>query len=196
MKRDIIRNYGMTITGIAIMAFTIANFYMGSGISLGGSTGLSLIIQHFMDIDPSLTVLFTNILLLILGALIVGKGFTIATLFGSLLYPAFLAFFERHEIYFGNSLTHIILGAILMGIACALIVRSGASTGGSDALGMILHKQFNINVSTIMLVTDLSILLASFTYMNVQMILWSIFALLIQISTMRLSSKALSQFLD
>ena len=52
-----------------------------------------------------------------------------------------------------------IVAGVMLGIGSGLTLRSGASSGGSDIIGVILNKKFKIPVSVVMNVCDASVII-------------------------------------
>ena len=78
------------ILGNIIYALTIKLFVLPSGIALGGTTGIALIIEHFLHIPISAFVLVFNVVMLCVGYFILGKAFAMTTILSSFCYPVFL----------------------------------------------------------------------------------------------------------
>ena len=55
-----------------------------------------------------------------------------------------------HPDYFLNT----VLAGLIYGVAIGLIFRSGATSGGSDIISMILHKYTKISLGTLVMIVD------------------------------------------
>lgn len=150
------------VAGNFLYALTVKLFLLPAGLVTGGTTGIALIINHHWSIPISSFVLAFNIFMLLIGWLILGKGFALTTLSSTFLYPVFL---EVCEITLGNLvLTHDLLlctvfSGLGIGIALGMVLRAGASTGGMDIPPLVLKKFFRIPVSGSMYTFDFIILL-------------------------------------
>lgn len=171
----------IVVLGNAVAAAASAFFIEPNGFVMGGTTGLGIFVKNLTGKEwaVTLTVYTANIALFILGACLLGKKFAAATAAGTLLYPAFLSLWEvinkaldnpfqiRPIIVNGveiaseinQPLLGVIFGALLFGGGIGIVIRVGASTGGTDIPPMILHKFFNFPVSVSMWILDLSIVL-------------------------------------
>ena len=67
-----------------------------------------------------------------------------------------------------------LLGGAFVGIGVGLIVRQGGSSGGDDALALVIHKLTGWKLSRAYLFTDLTVLLASLSYIPVRRIAFSL----------------------
>lgn len=169
------------LLGNAIAAAATAFFVVPNGFVMGGTTGIGILVRNLLESNGTtgditdwavnLTVYIANIALFIVGAVFMGKKYAAATLAGSLLYPAFMsAYVPLNKLYvnstghpmgvggeFGSPMLALVFGSILFGLGLGIVVRVGASTGGTDIPPMIMHKYFNLPVSATMIVLDCSI---------------------------------------
>lgn len=100
--KHIVDRYGGTLwtcasilLGNAVLAFAIAAFVMPHGILMGGATGVGILLNHFLNIDVAVLVLILNLAALLLGWIVLGKTFVVATVGSSLLYPILLSLMQR-----------------------------------------------------------------------------------------------------
>ena len=67
-----------------------------------------------------------------------------------------------------------ILGALFVGVGVGISVRAGGATGGDDALAMSLAKITRVGIQWLYLITDLTVLALSLTYIPLGRIVWSL----------------------
>ena len=107
-----------------------------------GLSGLSIITEKFLNIDPSLVILIANIILVIASFVFLGKEKTTNTIVGSILYPVFVKLTEKLPDYinFGNTETIVLVlsGAVLTGLGSGLVFKNNFTSGGTDILKQIL----------------------------------------------------------
>lgn len=182
-KRQVLKflRYALiVILGNAITAAASAFIIIPNDFTMGGTTGLGLFVRNLTNKEwaVTLTVYAANIALFILGAVLLGKKFAVATLAGTLLYPSFLSLWQFVNGKLGSPflirpvegfttdinqpLLGVIFGALFFGLGIGIVVRVGASTGGTDVPPLILHKYFNFPVSAGMWILDISIVLLQF----------------------------------
>ena len=170
------------VAGNFLYALTVKLFLLPAGLVTGGTTGIALIMNHYWSIPISGFVLAFNILMLLIGWLILGKGFALTTLASTFLYPAFL---ELCEIVLGNLvltddlLLCTVFSGLGIGIALGLVLRAGASTGGMDIPPLVLKKFFRIPVSGSMYAFDFTILLLQAMIRPAEHILYGILLVII-----------------
>lgn len=167
----------IVICGNALAAASSAFIIIPNDFTMGGTTGVGIFVRNLLNGNPfadwavNITVYAANIALFILGAFLLGKKFAAATLAGTLLYPSFLALWQLVneklnspvlKATLNQPLLGVIFGALFFGLGIGIVVRVGASTGGTDIPPLILHKFFNFPVSAGMWILDISIVLLQF----------------------------------
>ena len=176
------------LLGNAVLAFTVAAFLVPQGIIMGGATGIGLTIGHFIALDLSAIIFLVNIVLFVLGTIVLGKKFALTTLISTFVYPVFLSVMRSipgiTELT-DNIMLAALYGGALLGLGIGLVVRVGASTGGTDILALMLHKRFHISLAVFVYVVDFTVLLCQALFSNSEQILYGILVLIV--STMALN---------
>ena len=85
----------MIFLGNTTMALGIVMFVLPNELMTGGTTGLSLIINHYLHLPISVFVFIFNCIMFLLGALILGFDFALTTLISTFYYPIALGFFQN-----------------------------------------------------------------------------------------------------
>lgn len=168
--------------GNFIYALTVTLFLVPSQLVTGGTTGIALTVNHVWGISISGFVLVFNVIMLLIGLVVLGKGFAATTLASTFLYPFFL---EVCKQLMGNRVltTDILLCTVFsglgIGIALGIVIRSGASTGGMDIPPLVLNRLFRIPVSVGMYAFDFCILLMQAMFRPFENILYGIILVII-----------------
>lgn len=171
------------LLGNTILAFTIAAFVVPHDIIMGGATGIGILVGHFLDTDVALNVLVLNLLALLLGYIVLGKGFFFATVGSSLLYPLLLGVVQRIpgiDSLTDNPLLSALFAGGLIGIAVGMVIRVGASTGGTDVVNLVLHKWFHLPVSVFVYIVDFLILGGQALFSQPEQILYGLVLLVVE----------------
>lgn len=181
MKQNI-RDIVIVLLGNTLYALAISAFILPGGLIMGGTTGIALVLNHFLNISVSDFVLVFNITMYVIGFILLGKKFAYTTLISSFYYPIALKFFEF--IFKGQGLTQDILlntifGGILIGIAIGMVLAVGASTGGMDIPSLILNKYYRIPISLSIYVFDFVILALQFSFNPGDTLLYGIILIII-----------------
>ena len=146
------------IFGCFLVALAFNLFMSPNNLVAGGISGLSLVLKHFFGLNPSMIISISNVFLIVLSFLLLGKEKTKMSILGSILFPVFVSMTEHLSTYISFKESEMILiaifGGVLQGIGAGLIFRAGYSTGGTDILNMIISKIFKISLGNSMFFTD------------------------------------------
>lgn len=105
-------------------------------------------------------VLLLNIPLFIISFLKNGKHFFVNAIAGTVLLSVFLDIFDKFKPLTDDRFLGCIYGGIIAGIGTAIILKAGASTGGSDLLTQIANAfNPNIRISNLLVILDTTIVL-------------------------------------
>ncbi len=151
------------IIGCFLVALAFNLFMSPNNLVAGGISGLSLVLKYFFGLNPSMIISISNVFLIILSFLLLGKDKTKMSILGSILFPVFVSMTEHLSTYISFKESEMILiaifGGVLQGLGAGLIFRAGYSTGGTDILNMIISKIFKISLGNSMFFTDGTIIL-------------------------------------
>lgn len=162
MKRMILSYMGV-FAGLAAAAFGIVAFVLPSGILIGSSTGVGRVIDYLFDIPVSYTVFAFNGILFLTGWIALGRKFAASIVISTFAYPMFMNLFERTVFAEGiteDPMLAAVYGGVLIGMGMGLVIKCGASTGGTDILAIILNRKLGISVGLPMYLIDGAILLS------------------------------------
>lgn len=165
-----------------ILAFTVAAFVVPHGIIMGGATGIGLTITHYFPMNLSAVIFVVNILLFILGALTLGKKFAFTTIISTFVYPMFLSVIQAIpgiDQLTDNVLLASLYGGALLGLGIGMVVRVGASTGGTDILALVFNKWFHAPVAVLMYIVDFTVLIFQIFFSDSEQILYGILCLIL-----------------
>lgn len=175
--------FAIVLFGNLIAAGASALFIIPCGLAMGGTTGIGIFISNFWENEFAVTIIvyIANFFLFIVGSIFLGAKFAAATALGSLLYPTFIGLVTslNNSLHGGRPLTEdpllaSICGALLFGLGIGIVVRVGASTGGTDIPPLILHKFFGFPVSAGLWILDMSIVLLQLIAKDVEVILYGV----------------------
>ena len=152
----------MIIVGNLIDAIGFVLFVDASGLIMGGSSGIGLLIARPTGISTSTVVFCVNGVMLLLGLVVFGKKFALSTVLSSFCYPASMAIVEKFmagRIVTDDIFLCTIMGGILIGLGAGMVLRAGASSGGMDVPALMLNKYLRIPLSTAVYIIDIAILI-------------------------------------
>ena len=157
-KKNLIRRYILLIFALFLSALSYNLFFVSGKIVVGGVSGIAIIIEEILNIDPSIFILIVNLILIIFSFFLFGKDKTIKNLVGSLAYPLFVSMTSNMVNYIditeADLLIKSLFGATLYGIAGGIIFKIGFSSGGTDIITQILSKYSKISIGKATLIVN------------------------------------------
>ena len=178
-----VKRYMQFVFGCLLVALAFNLFFSPNDIVAGGVSGLSIILNYYFGIEPSIIILISNALLLLLSYFVLGKEVTKANLLGSILFPIFVNLTQHISTYISFQQSEMLLiavfGGLLQGLGAGLIFKAGFSTGGTDILNMIVSKKFKMSMGNSMLCTDGLIVLAGFFVFGFNKLMYALIVLYI-----------------
>lgn len=160
--KHLVKKYITFILGLFLTAFAFTIFYSPNNIVCGGTTGLSIIFRELLNINPSLFIAISSLILLIFSLIFLGWETTARTVVGTVLYPVFIMiteFLAQYIKFESSSLfLTILFGGIVYGLGLGLMLKTGFSNGGTMILNQILNKYAKISIGHANLVVNAAIL--------------------------------------
>lgn len=139
------------VLGIFIFAFALNIFIIPMGLYNGGILGLAQLIRTLLIDSLNLNINFDiagllnfviNVPLFILAYKSISKTFFSRTLFCVTIQTLFLTFIPTfNEPIITDMLTSVLIGGILAGVGSGMALSAGASTGGTDIIGIALSQR-------------------------------------------------------
>ncbi|MBQ1212956.1 MAG: YitT family protein [Clostridia bacterium] len=155
--------YLLILIGSAVYALSTVIFIFPHSLLLGGTSGVSVILNSFISFSPGKILVAINILLIILAFIFLGKSMAIKTLVGSLLTTVFVGLFEElfafSEPIVGSMLLSSVIGASLIALASGIMFYVDSSSGGTDIIALIIKKFSSLQIGKALLVTDVLIVI-------------------------------------
>ena len=177
--KNLLYDFMFLLFGCILLSVSINVFLTPNKISAGGISTIGTVLLHIFGIKMSLTNLIFNAILFIFGYKSLGKYAMIQTSAGILLLSVCLEFTSHIQPYFENELIGVLSGGVLMGAGVGMIVKTGASTGGSDFAGLILKKLMpHISLAKLIMIIDcVIVILAGIVFKSYTVTVYSIIAL-------------------
>ena len=173
-----IKNCLILVLGSIIQAVGIYNIHAISGVTEGGVLGLTLLLRQWLHISPALSSLVLNAACYALGWKTLGKSFIAYSALSIGTYSAAYAFLEQFPPLWPDISAHPLIaalaGAMFIGVGAGICVRAGGATAGDDALAMSLSRITGWSIERIYLISDLTVLVLSLSYIPMKRIAWSL----------------------
>lgn len=193
-------SYGLILLGSLLFAVGDVMFVNPYRLAPGGTYGLANVFNSLWPWKISYYALCMDIPLLLIGTWILGPRFGIKTIVSTILISAFVWILETtwgygpviHDGLIDNPLPgelsfmpdyflNTLIAGIIYGLAIGLIFKSGATSGGSDIIAMILNKYTKMSLGTLVLLVDSTITLTSFfAFKQIRLPIYSILLIAIE----------------
>lgn len=173
-----VKNVFMAVIGAFVMAFGLYEIHSFSGVTEGGVLGLTLVLNHHFSLSPAITSFIMNLICYFIGWRILGKRFVLYSAIATASFSVSYRILEMtppifKEIY-EYPLVAAIVGAIFIGVGAGLCVRAGGAPSGDDALAMGFSKLLRTRIEVVYLISDLTVILLSLTYIPVKRLVFSL----------------------
>lgn len=185
--RRAVNEFLMMSLGTALVSVGVYFFKFPNHFSMGGVSGLSVLLGAVVRVDwltPSTFNSIINTLFLVLGFLFLNKGFGLKTVYCSLLYAAIIQLFEAFVPLSAPLTTNKMLEAffaiILPSLGSGILFNLNASTGGTDIAAMILKKFSGLDVGRALLLSDVLIAGAALFIFDIETGLFSLLGLVLK----------------
>lgn len=189
-----LKNCLSIILGSAILAFGLYNIHSISGVTEGGVLGLTLLLEHWFGISPSISGLVLNGACYALGLTLLGREFIFYSFITGGGFSLFYAIFERFPPLWPQiaqmPLAASVAGAASVGVGVGLCIRANAAPTGDDSLALSLSHHFKIGIQWVYLLGDLIVLALSLTYIPFSKIIYSLLTVVLSGQLIGLIQKA------
>ncbi|MBQ2754370.1 MAG: YitT family protein [Clostridia bacterium] len=185
MKKEII-NYLCIVIGSILYAVSTVAFIFPHSLLLGGTSGISVILNEFLSaMSPGTILVVINFALLIAAFVVLGREMAVKTFVGSTLTTVFVGVFEKifgDGVIISNIYLSAITGAVIIAFASAIMFYVRSSSGGTDIIALIVKKYSKMDIGKALLVTDILIVLVGGFLSGVTVLLSSFIGLIIKTS--------------
>ena len=202
--------YTLLVLGSALFAVGDVMFVNPYLMAPGGTYGLSNVFNTLWPWKISLYAICMDVPLLLIGTWILGPKFGVKTIISTALIFLFTFILEstwgyNPVIHDGAILAqdnpdlalvpiphdggwfqpdyflNTVVAGIIYGVAIGMIFRSGATSGGSDIISMILHKYTKISLGTLVMIVDSIITLTTFiAFGDIRLPIYSVIIIVIE----------------
>ncbi len=182
-KKKLVRRYMILILSLFISAVYFNLLQLPSKIVTGGSTGVSIILTSYFDIEPSKIIFIISLILLLVGFLFLGFEKTSGAIVSTIVYPLFVDWTANIGTYIPVDLSDKILISIflgvLSGVTTGMVYKVGFSNGGFSIISEIISKYKKISISNTSFVINLLIVLAGGASFGWTMVMYAVIVLYI-----------------
>ncbi len=173
------KDFALISVGALILALGYSYFLVPNNIAAGGASGVATILHSKLGIHVSLTVLVINAALFAVSWRTMPRSVFVKSAIGTLMLTLFLELTADVPPFTDDVLLAAAFGGVLIGVGVGIVVKYGASTGGSDFLAIILYKLLKKRVSVanlILAIDGIIIITAGFVFSDYTLMLYTVIA--------------------
>lgn len=177
--KEVVIAYLYLVLGSFLFAVGDVMFVNPYLLAPGGTYGLSNVLNTVWPWKISYYAICMDIPLLLIGTWILGPKFGFKTVLSTILIFAFTwvleTFWGYEPVIHDGLLTepvknlsfvpdyflNTLVAGLIYGVAIGMVFKSGATSGGSDIISMILHKYTKVSLGTLVMIVDSCITLTS-----------------------------------
>ena len=178
------KDYFLIFIGSILYAISTVLFIFPNSLLLGGTSGISVILESVLHFSPATILMVINFSLIILAFAVLGKSMATKTLVGSVCTTVFIGVFEKifsfEQAIISNPYISALLGAGIIAVASGIMFYVDSSSGGTDIVALIIKKFFNINIGRALLITDILIVIVGGILSGITILISSFLGLLVK----------------
>ena len=167
MKKSLINTlatYTLITVGSFLYAVGTVFFIFPNGLLLGGTSGISVILEAFLPFSPGTILMVINFFLLLLAFVVFGREMAVKNVVGSVLTTGFVGLLEAMAKLDGPIISNHLLsgcvGSAIIAVASGFMFYVDASSGGTDIVALIVRKYAHMDIGKALLATDVLIVVA------------------------------------
>ena len=158
-----IKSYLCILIGSILYGIGTVFFVFPNSLLLGGTSGISVILEAYLPFSPGTIMFFINVALIVVAFFVLGKEMAVKTLVGSILTTLTISGFERlfslDCAVISNPFFSAIVGGGIIAVASGVMFYVDSSSGGTDIIALIVKKYSKIDVGKALLITDIAIVI-------------------------------------
>ncbi|MCE5342551.1 MAG: YitT family protein [Eubacteriales bacterium] len=171
--------YIQIVLGCVLAAMAYPMFLVPNAIAPGGLTGIATILYTLFGTPVGTVSLLLNVPLFLIGYRSMGRVFAFRSLVATVLFSLLIDWLPLHAVT-EDMLLGSLFGGILMGLGLGLILRGGATTGGSDMVARMVHVRFqHISVGAFLFFIDFCVVLAAGFFIRVESALYAFISIFV-----------------
>ena len=173
LRNEQVRAYVQIVLGCVLGAMAYPMFLIPNAIAPGGLTGVATILNILFHTPVGTVSLIMNIPLFIIGYRSMGHVFAFRSLVATVLFSLLIDWLPV-PVVTNDALLGALFGGVLMGVGLGLILRGGATTGGTDMIARMVHSRFqHISVGAFLFFIDFCVVLAAGFFVSAELALYA-----------------------
>lgn len=154
-------SYAQILLGALIAGAAYPLFMTPNRIAPGGITGIATILNHLLQWPVGTVSLILNLPLFLIGYKTMGRIFAFRSLLATVFFTGFIDILPLKPMT-DDPLLGALYGGVMLGAGLGLIMRGGATTGGSDMVARMVHKRFQfISTGSFLFAIDFAVVVSA-----------------------------------
>ncbi|MED4172904.1 YitT family protein [Halalkalibacterium halodurans] len=173
-------DYTYVLIGSVFVALAFNLFLLPNQVASGGVSGISILINYTLGLEPAYVQWAFNIPLFLLGVwLLGGLKYGIKALIGTSFLPLVVLLTKDLPPATLDPLLGAIFGGMGVGLGLGIVFRARASTGGTDLAAQIVHKYTGLSVGMCVFMIDGLIVMSAAFLFGIEYALYALIALFV-----------------
>lgn len=162
----IVVDYLQIVLGCLVGGLAYPLFLVPNSIAPGGLTGVATVLNYLYQWPVGVTSLLMNIPLFLVGYKAMGRVFVIRSFIATVLFSLAIDLLQLPTAT-EDPMLSAVFGGVLLGIGLGLILRGGATTGGSDMVARLIHHRLPvISVGMFLFIIDCCVILLAAVFIG------------------------------
>jgi uncharacterized membrane-anchored protein YitT (DUF2179 family) len=180
-----VKDYLMLTIGTLLLSVGVYFFKFPNHFTTGGVSGISIILgQLISSLSPGTLMMIINYSLLAVGLFALGKGFTLRTVYCTVVYSFVIwlleKFYPMTAPFTNQPVLELVFAILLPAVGSAIMFNLDASSGGTDIVAMILKKYTHVDIGKALLLSDAVIAFSSVFVFGIETCMFSVIGLLMK----------------
>ena len=181
---QLVRDYLLVVIGALVTAVSFSWFFLPYDVAPGGVTGIATVLSSLTGLSVGLLSFIINVPLFLTGWRQVGWRFAVRSFIAMVLLSLFIDLLPPLNPT-GDIMLATVFGGVLLGVGLGIVVRAGATTGGTDMAAKMIHRLAGfLSIATILFIIDATVVLIAAMAFGIQAGLWALIALFISSKAM------------
>ena len=177
--KQLLKDYALIVLGTFLAALSLPLFFLPYDIAPGGISGISTVLASVLPLSVGLISFVLNVPLFLIGWRTVGWRFAVRSFIAMSLMSLFIDLVPVRDVS-GNVMLASVFGGVLLGVGLGLVVRAGATTGGTDMAAKMIHSRVAfLPIAAILFLIDGLVVAVAALAFGLQAALWALIALFV-----------------
>ena len=182
--KQLLKDYALIVLGTFLAALSLPLFFLPYDIAPGGISGISTVLASVLPLSVGLISFVLNVPLFLIGWRTVGWRFAVRSFIAMSLMLLFIDLVPVRDVS-GNVMLASVFGGVLLGVGLGLVVRAGATTGGTDMAAKMIHSRVAfLPIATILFMIDGLVVAVAALVFGLQAALWALISLFVSSQAM------------